>query len=363
VAKLREIGLQPQVLICRTERPLDRDVRRKLSMFCSVSEKAVVEERDVEHTIYEVPLTLHAEGLDQLVCDLLHLETPAPDLADWGKFVKCVISPKRRLKIAVVGKYMDVRDAYKSIYESLTHAAANEDCGVDLKLIDTGSLERGVDAQLKDVAGILIPGGFGARGIEGKINAARYAREHKIPFLGLCLGMQVATIEFARNVCGIANANSTEFDKDSAEPVISLLEEQRGVRKKGASMRLGTWPTKIIKDTFAEKIYGDTEVTERHRHRYEFNMKYRDRMNAKGFVISGTSPDGTLAELIELRDHPYFVGCQYHPEFQSKPNKPHPLFKGFIQACLGRQIGRAPHVRADQESPRRVLEEELVPQG
>jgi len=362
VAKLREIGLQPQVLICRTERPLDRDVRRKLSMFCSVSEKAVVEERDVEHTIYEVPLTLHAEGLDQLVCDLLHLQTPTPDLADWGKFVECVISPKKRLKIAVVGKYMDVRDAYKSIYESLTHAAASEDCGVDLKLIDAGSLEHGADSQLKDVAGILIPGGFGARGIEGKINAARYAREHKVPFLGLCLGMQVATIEFARNVCGIVNANSTEFDRDSAEPVISLLEEQRGVRKKGASMRLGTWPTKIIKDTLAERIYSATEVTERHRHRYEFNMKYRDRMNAEGFVISGTSPDGTLAELIELRDHPYFVGCQYHPEFQSKPNKPHPLFRGFIQACLRRQTGRATHAKADPESPHRVLERELVPQ-
>jgi CTP synthase len=309
-----------------------------------------------------VPLTLHREGLDQLVCDLLHLETPAPDLADWRKFVERVVSPKRRSKIAVVGKYMDLRDAYKSIYESLTHAAASEDCGIDLKLIDAESLEHGVDAQLKDVAGVLIPGGFGVRGVEGKINAARYAREHKIPYLGLCLGMQVATIEFARNVCGFDDANSTEFDEDTAEPVISLLEEQRGVSNKGASMRLGTWPTKIVKATLAEKIYGDTEVTERHRHRYEFNMKYRDTMDAKGFVISGTSPDGTLAELIELRDHPYFVGCQYHPEFQSKPNKPHPLFKAFIQACLGRQTSRATHAGADQESPHRVLERELVPQ-
>src|SRR6266446_4056539 len=281
-------------------------------MFCSLSAKPVVEERDVAHTISEVPLTLNAEGHAALVRDLLHLETPEPDLVDWRKFVERVVSPKRRLKIAVVGKYMDVRDAYKSIYESLTHAAASEDCGVDLTLIDAGSLERGVDAQLKDVAGILIPGGFGARGIEGKINAARYTREHKIPFRGLCLGMQVATIEFARNVCGIKDANSTEFDKKTPEPVISLLEEQRGVRNKGASMRLGTWPTKVVQGTLAEKIYGDTEVTERHRHRYEFNMKYRDRMDAKGFVISGTSPDGSLAELIELRDHPYFVGCQYH---------------------------------------------------
>ena len=343
VAKLREIGLQPQVLICRTEKPLDRDVRQKLSMFCSVSEKAVIEARDVEHTVYEYPLMLHAEGLDQLVCDLLQVGTPEPDLTSWRKFVERVVSPKKRVKIAVVGKYIDLQDAYKSIYESLTHAAASQDCGIDLKLVDAESLQDNIDRQLKDVAGVLIPGGFGERGVEGKIKAARYAREHRIPYLGLCLGMQVATIEFARDVCGIEGANSTEFDKNAKEPVISLLEEQRGVKNKGASMRLGTWPTRIVKGTLAEKIYGDNEVMERHRHRYEFNMKYRERMTEKGFVISGTSPDGTLAELIELRDHPYFVGCQYHPEFQSKPNKPHPLFKGFIEACLAHQddLGRS----------------------
>jgi CTP synthase len=359
VAKLREIGLQPQVLICRTERSLDLDLRRKLSMFCSVAEKAVIEERDVEHTIYEVPLTLHAEGLDQLVCDLLGLKAPEPDLADWKNFVKRVINPSNRMKIAVVGKYIHLRDAYKSIYESLTHAAASEDCGIDLKLIDAELLKDGVDGQLKDVAGILIPGGFGLRGVEGKINAACFAREHQIPYLGLCLGMQVATIEFARNACGIKDANSTEFDKNTKEPVISLLEEQRGVMNMGASMRLGTWPTKIVKGTLAEKIYGSTEVMERHRHRYEFNMKYRDQMKEKGFIISGTSPDGTLAELIELRDHPYFIGCQYHPEFQSKPNKPHPLFKGFVQACLAR-ANRGQPAGADQESLRRVHDQELV---
>jgi CTP synthase len=359
VAKLREIGLQPQVLICRTERMLDIDLRRKLSMFCSVAEKAVIEERDVAHTIYEVPLTLHAEGLDQLVCDLLGLKTRQPDLAGWKDFVKRVISPAKRIRIAVIGKYFEVRDAYKSIYESLTHAAASEDCGIDLELIDAESLQDGVNGQLKDVSGVLIPGGFGLRGVEGKIRAARFAREHGVPYLGLCLGMQVATIEFARNACGIKDANSTEFDKNTKEPVISLLEEQRGVKNMGASMRLGTWPTKIAKDTLAEKIYGSAEVMERHRHRYEFNMKYRDRMNEKGFVISGTSPDGTLAELIELRDHPYFVGCQYHPEFQSKPNKPHPLFKGFIHACLEHQSG-AKHAPSGQESPRRVPEQELV---
>ncbi len=362
VAKLREIGLQPQVLICRTEKPLDRDVRQKLSMFCSVSEKAVIEARDVKHTIYEYPLMLHAEGLDQLVCDLLQLKTSQPDLADWRKFVERVVSPKKRIKIAVVGKYIDLQDAYKSIYESLTHAAASQDCGIDLKLIDAESLEDGVDGQLKDVAGILIPGGFGVRGVEGKINAACFAREHKVPYLGLCLGMQVATIEFARNVCGIEGANSTEFDRNAAEPVISLLEEQRGIRNKGGSMRLGTWPTKIVEGTLARKIYGHDEVMERHRHRYEFNMRYRDCMAEKGFTISGTSPDGTLAELIELRDHPYFLACQYHPEFQSKPNKPHPLFRGFIQACLAYPADHAPRVAADPLSPPRVPEEELVPQ-
>ncbi len=360
VAKLREIGLQPQVLICRTERALDRDVRQKLSMFCSVSEKAVIEARDVEHTVYEYPLMLHAEGLDQLVCDLLHLQTPEPDLANWREFVERVISPKKQVTIAVVGKYIDLQDAYKSIYESLTHAAASEDCGINLKLVDAETLQEGVDGKLKDVAGVLIPGGFGQRGVEGKIKAARFARENKVPYLGLCLGMQVATIEFARNVCGLEGANSTEFDKAAKEPVISLLEEQREIRNKGASMRLGTWPTKIAKGTLAEKIYGNGEVLERHRHRYEFNMKYRDRMNEKGFVISGTSPDGALAELIELRDHPYFIGCQYHPEFQSKPNKPHPLFKSFIQACLVRQANPETRAATGPLSPPRVPDQELV---
>jgi len=337
VAKLREIGLQPQVLICRTENPLDSEVRRKLSMFCSVSEKAVIEAADVAHTIYEVPLLLHGEGLDQLVCDLLRLKTPEPDLTNWRRFVETIIHPKKQVTIAVVGKYIDLQDAYKSIYESLTHAAASQDCGINLKLVDAETLENGVNGELENVAGVLIPGGFGERGVEGKIEAARFAREHKVPFLGLCLGMQVATIEFARHVCGIENANSTEFDKNTSEPVISLLEEQRGVRAKGASMRLGTWPTKIAHGTLAEKIYGSNEVLERHRHRYEFNMKYREKMDEKGFVISGTSPDGDLAELVELRDHPYFVACQYHPEFQSKPNNPHPLFRGFVEASLVRQ--------------------------
>jgi CTP synthase len=331
-------------------------------MFCSVSQKAVIEARDVEHTIYEVPLMLHQEGLDGLICELLHLTTPEPDLTDWRQFVERVVNPKKRVKIAVVGKYIDLQDAYKSIYESLTHAAASEDCRIDLKRVDADSLHGDLESQLKDVAGVLIPGGFGERGVEGKIKAAQFARENKIPYLGLCLGMQVATIEFARNVCGLAGANSTEFESKTPDPVISLLEEQKEVRVKGASMRLGTWPTKIAKGTLAERIYGKNEVLERHRHRYEFNMKYRDQMKAKGFEISGTSPDGVLAELVELRDHPYFVGCQYHPEFQSKPNKPHPLFKGFVQACLAYQTGGAQHAAADPLSRPRVQSPELVPQ-
>ena len=337
IAKLREIGLQPQVLLCRTEHALDAELRQKLSMFCNVSPRGVIEARDVKHTIYEMPLMLNEEGLDDLVCELLTIDAPPPNLTNWRKFVERVVSPKKQVKIAVVGKYIDLQDAYKSIYESLTHAAASQDCGIDLKLIDAESLMDGVDGHLKDVSGVLIPGGFGERGVEGKISAARFARENKVPYLGLCLGMQVATIEFARNVCGLDKANSTEFEEDTADPVICLLDEQRDVKTKGASMRLGTWPTKIAKGTVAEKIYGDSEVLERHRHRYEFNMKYRDQMGEKGFTISGTSPDGALAELIELRDHPYFLACQYHPEFQSKPNKPHPLFKAFVQACLAHQ--------------------------
>jgi CTP synthase len=337
VSKLREIGLQPQVLLCRTEYPLDPELRQKLSMFCNVSPRGVIEARDVEHTIYEMPLMLNEEGLDDLVCELLHIVAPPPNLTNWRKFVERVVSPKKQIKIAVVGKYIDLQDAYKSIYESLTHAGASQDCRINLKLIDAESLMDGVDGHLNDVAGVLIPGGFGERGVEGKISAARFARENKVPYLGLCLGMQVATIEFARNVCGLEKANSTEFDENSTDPVICLLEEQRDVTNKGGSMRLGTWPTKIAKGTVAEKIYGNGEVLERHRHRYEFNMKYRDQMGEKGFTISGTSPDGALAELIELRDHPYFLACQYHPEFQSKPNKPHPLFNSFVEACLAHQ--------------------------
>ena len=338
IAKLREIGIQPEILICRTEMPLDQEVRQKLSLFCNVPLKAVIEAGDVEHTIYEAPLNLREEGLDDIVCQLLRLETPEPDLTDWRKFVDRIISPKKRVKIAIVGKYIELQDAYKSIYESLTHAGASHDCGIDMVLVDAEDIEtEGADKYLRGVAGVVVPGGFGDRGVEGKIKAVRYSRETRTPFLGLCLGMQVATIEFARNVCGLENANSTEFDNETPHPVISILEEQKDVTDKGASMRLGTWLTKIKEGTLAHHVYGKTEALERHRHRYEFNSKYREIMESKGLVISGTSPNGDLVELVELKNHPWFLACQYHPEFQSKPNAPHPLFKGFISASLAHE--------------------------
>ena len=338
IAKLREIGLQPQVLICRTEMPLDEDVRQKLSLFCNVPLDAVVEAGDVDHTIYEAPLNLREEGLDSTVCRLLNLQTKEPNLTDWKRFVQRVISPKKRVRIAIVGKYIELQDAYKSIYESLTHAGAANDCGIDMVLVDAEDIEvEGAEKYLQGVAGVLVPGGFGDRGVEGKIKAARYARESRTPFLGLCLGMQVATIEFARNVCGLDGANSTEFDPDTKHPVIAILEEQKDVTDKGGSMRLGTWQTKFLEGSHAHQVYGKTEASERHRHRYEFNMKYRQLLEEQGFVISGTSPDGNLVELVELKNHPWYLACQYHPEFQSKPNAPHPLFKAFITASLANE--------------------------
>ncbi len=338
VAKLREIGLQPSVLICRTEHPLDDDVRQKLSLFCNVPLHAVVEARDVANTIYEAPLMLQAERLDETLCNLLGIDTPAADMSSWKRFVEKVVNPKKRVKIAIVGKYVDLQDAYKSIYESLTHAGAANDCGIDLLRVDAEEIEdKGAAHFLDETAGVLVPGGFGDRGIEGKIAAARFAREERIPYLGLCLGMQVATIEFARHACGLEGANSTEFDPNTPHPVIALLEEQEQVTDLGASMRLGCWPTQLQPGTRGAAIYGRDHVVERHRHRYEFNMKYRHQMEAAGFIISGTSPEGNLVELIELKDHPWFVACQFHPEFQSKPNMPHPLFKAFVSACLSQE--------------------------
>ena len=336
VAKLREIGLQPEVLICRTEKPLEADVREKLSLYCNVPISSVIEARDVENSIYEFPLMLQTEGLDEKVCQLLHLDTRPADMERWKMVVHSIVNPSQRVKIAVVGKYVELQDAYKSIYESLCHAGGANDCGVDLEIVDAEQIEaEGAEIFLSGVSGILVPGGFGDRGTEGKIAAARYARENKIPFLGICLGMQIATIEFARNVCGLDGANSTEFEPATPHPVIALLDDQKEVTGKGGSMRLGSWPALLKSDSLAHKIYGQSEIAERHRHRYEFNNAYRERMEQKGLVISGTSPDGSLVEIIEYPDHPWFIAVQFHPEFLSKPEAPHPLFDEFIRASIG----------------------------
>lgn len=338
VAKLREIGLQPEVLICRTEKPLEPEVREKLSLYCNVPVDAVIEARDVENSIYEFPLMLQAEGLDEKVCRLLRLETPPAAMEGWKKIVHSIVHPSRRVTIAVVGKYVELQDAYKSIYEALCHAGGANDCGVDLKIVDAEEIERdGATKHLAGVSGVLVPGGFGDRGTEGKIAAAQYARENMIPYFGICLGMQIASIEFARNVCGLKGANSTEFDPATPYPIIALLDEQKEVTGKGGSMRLGAWPALLRKGSMAHRIYGQTEIAERHRHRYEFNSAYRAQMEEKGLVISGTSPDGALVEIIENRDHPWFVAVQFHPEFLSKPETPHPLFREFIKASISKK--------------------------
>ena len=334
VAKLREIGLQPQVLLCRTEHPLDDEVREKLSLYCNVPIDGVIEARDVEHSIYEYPLMLQQEKLDEKICSLFGIHAPAAEMSEWRALVETIVNPKNNVTIAIISKY-ELQDAYKSIYESLTHAGAANDCGVELVIIDAEDIEQhGAEKYLSNVAGILVPGGFGDRGTEGKIAATRYAREKGIPYLGLCLGMQIATIEFARNVCGLINSNSTEFDPMTPDPVICLLEEQKEVADKGGSMRLGTWPALLKHGSLAEQAYGRSEIAERHRHRWEFNNAYRATLEAAGLSISGTSLDGTLVEIVELPQHPWFLAVQFHPEFQSKPNAPHPLFKSFVNACM-----------------------------
>jgi CTP synthase len=333
VAKLREIGILPHVIACRCERPLDKEVRQKISLFCNVPVEAVIEAKDVDHSIYELPLMLQRERMDDLVCRLLDLQTPPANMAHWQEIIRKLIAPQHRVRIGVVGKYIGLQDAYKSVYEAVIHGGIALDCGVQIEKIEAEEIEKfGPDKVLKGLGGILVPGGFGERGIEGKILAAQYARENRIPYLGLCLGMQIATIEFARNVVGLTRAHSSEFDPNTPHPVIALLDEQRKVTKKGGTMRLGAQPCQLAVGSKAAQLYGAFVVNERHRHRYEFNNAYRARFEEAGFIFSGTSPDGKLVELIELKDHPFFMASQFHPEFLSKPNAPHPLFKGFIAA-------------------------------
>jgi CTP synthase len=334
VMELRKIGIQPDILICRCDRELPEEMKKKIGLFCNVEEKAVIPCVDAEH-IYAVPIALNREKLDEQVVEKLNIWTKAPDLAPWQNVVETLRHPSHgEVRIAVVGKYVNLTESYKSLAEALTHGGIANDCRVYLKYIDSEKLEQdGIDSHLDDVDGVLVPGGFGERGTEGKVKAIEWARTSKTPFFGICLGMQMAAVEFARNVCGIKDACSSEFRKDG-EPVIHLMEEQKSVSKKGGTMRLGAYPCTLAKDTLAHEAYNRTDITERHRHRYEFNNSYRDRLTAKGLVLSGVYRDKDLVEVIEIPKHPWFLGCQFHPEFKSKPLVPHPLFKAFIGAAL-----------------------------
>lgn len=333
VKGLQEIGIQPDILLCRTEVPLGHDIREKIALFCNVREEAVIEARDVA-SIYHVPIHLHREGLDEALVKLMHLDTPEPDLKEWEEMLRRMRDADEEVKIAVVGKYVQIVDAYKSIREAFTHAGVHNDVHVNVKWTDAEDVEKvGAEEALADVAGILVPGGFGERGIEGKLEAVRYAREKKIPFLGICLGLQCAVIEFARNVCGIEDADGSEFNPNTKNPVIDLMEEQRSVSKKGGTMRLGAYPCRIRPGTLAEKCYNESEISERHRHRWEVNNDYLDVFERHGMVCSGTSPDGHLVEMIELRNHPHFIAAQFHPELKSRPNRPHPLFFHLVKAA------------------------------
>jgi CTP synthase len=334
VAKLREIGIQPDILVCRTEMPMNNEMRQKLSLFCNVPVKAVIEECDVETSIYELPLALKAEDLDDLIVDHLKLDAPDNEMKVWHDVVRRLKAPSHKVEIGVVGKYIELQDAYKSVYESITHAGIANDTAVRIVRIDAEAIESAPEMHLGALDGILIPGGFGDRGTEGKIAAARYAREKGIPYFGLCLGMQIAVIEFARNVAGLAEANSTEFNAQTAHPVIDIMADQKSLTTKGGNMRLGACPCTLKDDSNSYHAYGSSQIMERHRHRYEFNNQYRAKLEAAGLGIAGVNPERDLVEIVEIPDHPWFVAVQFHPEFKSKPNAAHPLFANFIAASL-----------------------------
>jgi len=334
VKELRAIGIQPDILLCRTDRYLPPGIKSKIALFCDVEEEAVITAKDVE-TVYEVPLVFHRQGLDDIIVKLLGLEPRSTDLTRWEDVVKRVTSPRHETRIAVVGKYIELKDSYKSLIEALIHGGIANDSRVDVSWVDAEHIERdGPAAHFADVHGILVPGGFGDRGIEGKIMAVRYARERGVPFFGICLGMQCAVIEFARNVCGLGGANSTEFDPVTPHPVIDLLPEQRGVADKGGTMRLGLYPVVLAEGSSAARIYGQSIIHERHRHRYEVNNDYVKDLEKNGLHFSGIWAEKQLVEIIEVADHPYFVAGQFHPEFRSRPWDPHPLFAAFVRAAL-----------------------------
>jgi len=342
VGRLREIGIIPDVLICRTEKPLTDEQRRKIALFCNVAYECVIEERDLlEKSIYELPVVFEEQGVDTLIMGRLALQAKGRDLRHWKAMLEVLRNPTHGVDIAVVGKYIRLQSAYESVYEALTHGGIANDCKVQVHRVESEDVEgRGAQVLLEDVDGILVPGGFGIRGTEGKVEAIRYARECGTPYFGLCLGMQCAVIEFARNVCGLRGANSSEFQPDTKHPVIDLMGSQRRVRAKGGTMRLGHYRCVVKKGTKAARAYRRKQVDERHRHRYEFNNRYRKRFEEQGMVFSGLSPNGRLVEIVELADHPWFVAVQFHPEFQSTPLKAHPLFRAFVGAALKRRAER-----------------------
>ncbi|MCK9231216.1 MAG: CTP synthase [Syntrophales bacterium] len=334
VKALREIGIQPDILLCRSEQSLTEDIKAKISLFCNVEVGAVFAARDVS-CIYEVPLNYHREGVDRQIVDLLNIWTGQPHLEAWEDVVNRMTHPTHEVTIAIVGKYVNLTDSYKSLNEALIHGGIANDCRVQLRFVDAERIEKDGAGHLLDGAGgVLVPGGFGDRGIEGMILAAQSARTRRIPYFGICLGMQMAVVEYARHVCGLSGANSSEFDAATLHPVIDLLPEQRAVKEMGASMRLGAYPCVLDAESLAFAAYGEGEISERHRHRYEFNNDFKDLLVQKGLNITGVSPDGRLAEIVELGDHPWFLGCQFHPEFKSRPTAPHPLFSRFIAAAL-----------------------------
>ncbi len=341
VKEMREIGIQPDVLLCRTQMPLSRGVKEKIALFSNVAVDAVIGALDAD-CIYEVPLLFHAEGLDELIAERLNIWSRAPDLAAWQRVVARFKNPSRgTVRIGIVGKYVHLRDAYKSLHEALVHGGLANDCRVELEYLDSEQVEqKGADLLLSGLDALLVPGGFGDRGTEGMIAAIGFARTNRVPFFGICLGMQLAVVEFARHVAELNGANSSEFDKDAGHTVIDLMPEQRGLRNKGATMRLGAYPCVLTPGSLAADAYGTTEISERHRHRYEFANDYRESLGAAGLVLSGMSPDKRLIEMIELREHPFFIGCQFHPEFKSRPASPHPLFARFVRAALERQAAR-----------------------
>lgn len=334
VKELRSLGIQPNIIVVRTEMPMPQEMKDKIALFCDIDPKAVIESRDAD-TLYAVPLMLQEQKLDQIVCEHLRLNCREADMTEWKALVEKVRNLSKTTKIALVGKYVELPDAYISVVEALRHAGYAFDTDIDIQWVNAEHVTRdNVEELLKDADGILVPGGFGDRGVEGKIEAIRYAREQRVPFLGICLGMQLASIEFARHVVGLANAHSAEFDPNTPHPIIDLLPEQKDVEDLGGTLRLGLYPCKLQEGTLAHAAYSDEVIYERHRHRYEFNNQYRHLMEEHGFVFSGTSPDGRLVEIIELKDHPWFVAAQFHPEFTSRPTRPQPLFREFIKASL-----------------------------